>query len=191
MPLHHKSVPIPCQTLSWHPCHHQHLPSEKHTLHHPKLKPTIHWIHILSKGNDPNPHHPTEKTKLPTFGGCTTSGRMVCSSCFPHMKVVEDEKRGPRQVLLQTFIQWMHKIYYLHCFHREGSNGAITRAEYSLNGIHWSISSSIHVSTIQLRSLYLSSSSFIIHPSTFILHFGHTNTCVDTLMTFSRYQSTW
>ena len=48
MAIYTKTMPMPCETLTAHPCHRHHLPGEN-TLHHPKLVPTIYWIHILPR----------------------------------------------------------------------------------------------------------------------------------------------
>jgi hypothetical protein len=55
-----------CHTQAWHLSFHHHLPEENHTLHHPKLEPNVHRIHIMTI-SDPNPATLwKEKTTIPT-----------------------------------------------------------------------------------------------------------------------------
>ena len=82
---------------------------------HIKLKPTIHWIHILSR-SQPHPRQPTEKTKTPTPSGCNRRCRIVCNTHYPHIKhlrcIYTKQHHQPLQTMLHLFKAYtrMHAI---------------------------------------------------------------------------------
>ena len=88
------------------PCHHQYLPEENHTLHHLKLEPIIHGIHTLPRPQS-HPWHPTGKTIIPTFGGCTIEGQIVCITHYPHnmpmRRHIHKQHHQPIRTMLCTF----------------------------------------------------------------------------------------
>ena len=60
MPLHRKTMPMPCQTQTWHPYHHYNLLGESHILYYPKLERTFHSNVYILLGTWPHHNNPTK-----------------------------------------------------------------------------------------------------------------------------------
>lgn len=107
VPLHHKTMRMPCHTQTCHLSYHHHLPGENHTLHHPKLELAVHRIYIMTI-LDPNPATLWKgKTKIRTFGERIKRNQLVCNTNHPHIvhprRHRHEQHHQRHQTILHTF----------------------------------------------------------------------------------------